>query len=105
LRHKAAKVCTACSKFVFLKNSQKKSAKKSRPKKVGQKKSAEKSQPKKIGKKGGKNRQQERWEKRLFLNLSCCCLETGLKPVLFTQVADLISKHLKGFFGKMNIQS
>jgi len=51
LLHKAAKVCTARSKFVFLKNSQK----------VSQKKSAEKSRQKrwqkrqqKCGKKGGK---------------------------------------------------
>jgi len=28
-------------------------------------------------------KQQERQQKSLFLNLSCCCLETGLKPVLF----------------------
>jgi len=44
------------------------------------KKQAEKSRLKKgsehCGKKGG--------EKSLFLNLSCCCLETGLKPVLFS---------------------
>jgi len=34
--------------------------------------------PKKSRQKGGKKGQQ----KSLFLNLSCCCLETGLKPVL-----------------------
>ncbi len=45
-----------------------------RPKIVGKKKSAKKSQQK---------RWQERWEKSLFLNLSCCCLETCLKPGLF----------------------
>jgi len=70
-RHKAAKVCTARSKFVFLKN-----GRKSRQKNVAKKKSAKKWQKRqqKFGKKGG--------EKSLFLNLSCCCLETGLKPVL-----------------------
>jgi len=61
---------------------QKKSAEK-----VGQKKSAEKSRQKKVSKKCGNKRQQkmqqERWEKSLFLNLSCCCLETSLKPGLF----------------------
>jgi len=47
----------------------------SRPKKVG----------KKDNKKGGKKRHQRRWHKKqqesLFLNLSCCCLETGLVPI------------------------
>jgi len=28
-------------------------------------------------------RRQERQQKSLFMNLSCCCLETGLKLVLF----------------------
>jgi len=45
LHHKAAKVCTARSKFVFLKN-----GRKSWLKKVGKKK---------VGKKGGKKRQQK----------------------------------------------
>jgi hypothetical protein len=40
-------------------------------------KKALKSRPKKGGKK-----QQERQQKSLFLNLSCCWLETGLKLVL-----------------------
>jgi len=56
-------------------------------KKVGQKKLAEKNQLKKVSKKGGNKRQQkmwqERWEKSLFLNLSCCCLETGVNPSCF----------------------
>jgi len=52
-------------------------AKKSWLKKVG-KKSQQKS-----GNKRQQKMRQERWEKSLFLNLSCCCLETGLKPGLF----------------------
>jgi len=56
-----------------------KRAQKSRPKKVGIK----------VGKKGGKKAAKRRQKsskkdgtKSLFLNLSCCCLETGLKLVL-----------------------
>jgi len=56
LRHKAAKVYTARSKFVFLKNGQKKWAKKSRLKKVG--------------KKGGKKRQGKKFIPELVLLLS-----------------------------------
>jgi len=56
------------------------------PKIVDTKKSAQKIWLKKVSKKGGNKRQQKmrqkRWEKSLFLHLSCCCLETGLKPVL-----------------------
>jgi len=37
---------------------------------------------KKGGKKGRQKKQQERQKKSLFLNLSCCCLENSLKPVL-----------------------
>jgi hypothetical protein len=53
---------------------------KSRPKKVGEKmaKRRQKRQQERLQK-----RRQERREKSLSLNLSCCCLETGLKPVLF----------------------
>jgi len=56
-----------------------KKAPKSRPKKVGKKdnKKGGKKDNKKGSKKGGK-----RWEKTLFLNLSCCCLEIGLKLCL-----------------------
>jgi len=59
-------------------------------KKAGQKKSAirqkkvEKRQQKRTqnkAAKGGKKLWQERWENSLFLNQSCCCLETGLKLV------------------------
>jgi hypothetical protein len=60
--------------------SAKKQAQKSR-KKVG----------KKDNKKGGKRhqkrqhkKQQERQQKCLFMNLFCCCLETGLKPISFS---------------------
>jgi len=41
------------------------------------KKACQKAGPKRLHK-----RRQERWEKSLFLNLSCCCLETSLKPIL-----------------------
>ncbi len=66
------------------------------PKKVGQRKSAEKSWPQKVGQKkqqkGGNKRQQkmrqERWGKSLLLNLSCCCLETCLKPFLLDTKFD-----------------
>jgi hypothetical protein len=50
-------------------------------------KSLPKSRPKKVSKKVDKKaskKQQERRQKSLFLNLSCCCLETGLKPFLFS---------------------
>jgi len=47
--------------------------------KKGGKKGGQKGVKKRLGcKKGSKKRQQ----KSLFLNLSCCCLETGLKTVL-----------------------
>jgi len=96
-QNKIARLLYCISKKAHQKAGQKKSAKISRPKKIGQKKVVgqknlqQKSQPKKVGqKKQQKRRQkrkqkrrQERWEKSLFLNLSCCCLETGLKQVLF----------------------
>jgi len=41
---------------------------------------------KKAGQKAGQKKSAKSWQKRqqkfLFLNLYCCCLETGLKPVL-----------------------
>jgi len=47
--------------------------------------------------------------KSLFLNLSCCCLETGLKPVLFIPClrACLFHSFFPLFFGKKreNFQS
>jgi len=43
---------------------------------------SQKAGPKKSAKKAAK-KEEERHHKSLFLNLSCCCLETGLKPVLF----------------------
>ncbi len=52
---------------------------------------------KSVGKSWQKRRQkrwQERQRKSLFLNLSCCCLETGLKPVLLLLKIDLIFKPL-----------
>jgi len=55
-------------------------------------KSTPKSRPKKVGKKVAKKvarKRQERWQKSLFLNLSCCCLETGLKPFLFMLCLNL----------------
>jgi len=42
-----------------------------------------KKRTKKQAKKSWQKVRQERWEKSLFLNLSCCCRETGLKPVMF----------------------
>jgi len=56
-----------------------KTDKNSRPKKVGQK------SQQKSGNKRQQKIRQERLEKSLFLNLSCCCLETGLKPILFNK--------------------
>jgi len=56
-------------------------------KKAGIKKSA-----KKLAKKTTKKA-----EKSLFLNLFCCCLETGLKPVLF-KFADYSCKEMVFFF-------
>jgi len=64
--------------------------------KVG-KKAAKKKAAKKVAKKAAKKqeqRRQERRQKSLFLNLSCCCLETGLKPVLLLLKIDLIFKPL-----------
>jgi len=64
------------------------------PKKVGRKK-RQKRQQKKAAKKP-----QEKWEKSLFLNLSCWCLETGLKPVLLiiTFVKTEFIKFLNRYF-------
>jgi len=47
---------------------------------------------KKRAKKQAQKRRQKWWQKSLFLNLSCCCLETGLKPVLFipTKISSFI---------------
>ena len=65
--------------------SAKKQAQKSQQKRrqKGSKKAAKKT-TKKASKKVAKRwqkRHQERQQKFLFLNMSCCCLETGLKPV------------------------
>jgi len=43
--------------------------------KKGSKKGSKKAEKK------AEKKQQERQQNSLFLNLSCCCLETGLKPV------------------------
>jgi len=76
----------------------------SRPKKVRKKvgKKGCKKDGKKDIKKGSKRhqkrwhkKQQERQQKSLFLNLTCCCLETGLKPVLLfleCAITDILKK-------------
>jgi len=58
---------------------------KSAPKKQAQKSWQKRLQKgcKKGGKKGSKKSGKKGGKKSLFLNLSCCCLETSLKPVLF----------------------
>jgi len=63
------------------------------------KKQAKKSQPKKLANKSRTKkrhkRRQERWGKSLFLNLSCCCLETSLKLVLLTFMKPFFNASLK----------
>jgi len=59
-----------------------KKLKKSR-KKVGKRRQKDNKKAAKRHQKRRHKKQQERQQKCLFLNLSCCCLETGLKPVLF----------------------
>ncbi len=61
------------------KNTPKSKPKKSQPKK---------NRHKKVGPKKQQKMRLERWERSLFLNFSCFCLETGLKPVLFLLLAN-----------------
>jgi len=83
--------------YYILKKRAKKQAQKSRQK--GGKKGSEKVS-KKAAKKVAKRpqeRQQKSWQKTrqksTFLNLSCCCLETGLKPDLFILVLKIAKRY------------
>jgi len=77
-------ICTAYSKKQAQKSQKKYCILKKTSFVLRTQKSAKKSRPKKVGKKVAK-KQQERQQKSLFLNLSSCCLETGLKPLTQTQ--------------------
>jgi len=58
---------------------------------------------KKAGQKAGPaNCWQKGGNKSLFLNLSCCCLETGLKPILFQLMVDLWSLFNNETFSLLN---
>jgi len=50
------------------------------------KKACHKADPKKGAKKVARKAAKKFIPESLFLNLSCCCLETGLKPVLLKRV-------------------